>query len=120
MVIEFIIAIVVTKYILSILKHLTLFLQKTNCNMVVAFDEAQNTLNTLKGLRMDDKFSELFARAQIIADTMEVVLQPMRRVGRQVHRDNSNVNSAKQQCTFPFLTTLTMNSSEDFLMISSN
>jgi hypothetical protein len=30
------IAIVVTKYILSILKHLTLFLQKTNCIMVVA------------------------------------------------------------------------------------
>jgi hypothetical protein len=43
--------------------------------------------------------SELFARAQIIADTMEVVLQPMRRVGRQVHRDNPNVNSAEQQCT---------------------
>ena len=46
-VIEFIIAIVVTKYILSILKHSTFFLQKTNCDMVVAFDEAQNTLNTV-------------------------------------------------------------------------
>ena len=33
---------------------------------------------------------------QIIADTMEVVLQPMRRVGRLVHRDNPNVNSAEQ------------------------
>jgi len=118
-VIEFIIAIVVTKYILSILKHLTLFLQKTNCDMVVAFDEAQNTLNMLKGLRTDEKISEFFARAQITADTMEVVLQPMRRVGRQVHRDNPNVNSAEQQCTLPFLTTLTMNSSEDFLVISS-
>ena len=98
-VIEFIIAIVrlVTKYILSILKHLTLFLQKTNCDMVAAFDEAQNTLNTLiKGLRTDEKFTELFARAQIIADTMEVVLQPMRRVGRQVHRNNPNVNFAEQ------------------------
>jgi len=36
--------------------------------MVVAFDEAQNTLNTLKRLRTDGKFSELFARALIIAD----------------------------------------------------
>jgi hypothetical protein len=88
--------------------------------MVVAFDEAQNTLNMLKGLRTDEKISELFARGQIIADTMEVVLQPMRRVGRQVYGNNPNVNSAKQQCTFPFLTTLTMNSSEDFLVISSN
>ena len=84
--------------------------------MVVAFDEAQNTLNMLKGHRTDEKISELFARAQIIADTMEVVSQSMRRVDRQVH---PNVNSAEQQCTLPFLTTLTMNSSEDFLMISS-
>ena len=87
--------------------------------MVVAFDEAQNTLSMLKGHRTDEKISELFARAQIIADTMEVVLQPMRRVGRQVHRDNPNVNSAEQQCTLHFLITLTMNSSEDFLVISS-
>ena len=97
-----------------------LFLQKTNCDMVVAFDEAQNTLNMLTGHRTDEKISELFARVQIIADTMEVVLQPMRRVGRQVHKDNPNVDSAEQQCTLPFLTTLTMNSSEDFLVISSN
>jgi hypothetical protein len=41
--------------------------------MVVAFDEAQNTLNMLKGHRKDEKISELFARAQIIADTMKVV-----------------------------------------------
>ena len=56
--------------------------------MVVAFDEAQNTLSMLKGHRTDEKISELFTRVQIIADTMEVVLQPMRRVGRQVYRDN--------------------------------
>jgi hypothetical protein len=45
---------------------------------------------------MDEKFSELFTRAQIIADTMEFVWQPRRRVGRQVHKDNPNVNSAEQ------------------------
>ena len=74
-VIEFIIAIVrvVTKNILSILKHLILFIQKTNCDMVVAFYETQNTLNMLKGLRKVEKISELFARAQVIADTICVV-----------------------------------------------
>ena len=45
---------------------------------------------------MDEKFSELFTRAQIIADTMEIVLQSRRRVGRQVHKDNPNVNSPEQ------------------------
>jgi hypothetical protein len=89
---EFIIAIVVAQYVLSFLKPLTLFLEKTNCDMVVAFDEVPNTLNTIKELRTDDKFSELFARAKI----MEVVLQPRRRLSRQVHRDSPNVNSAEQ------------------------
>jgi hypothetical protein len=37
---EFIIAIVVAQYVLSFLKPLTLFLQKKNCDMVIAFDEA--------------------------------------------------------------------------------
>ena len=45
---EFLIEITVPQYVLSFLKPLTLFLQKTNCDMVVAFDESQNTLNTLK------------------------------------------------------------------------
>ena len=56
--------------VLSFLKPLTIFLQKKNCDMVVAFDEAQNTLNMLKRLRTDEKILELFARAQIIAVTM--------------------------------------------------
>ena len=114
---EFIITLVVAHYVLSFLIPLTLFFQKTNCDRVIAFDEAPNTLNTLKELRTDEKFSELFERAQIIADTMEVVLQPKRRVGRQSHRDNPNVNSAEQQYTLLFLNTLTMNSGADFLVI---
>ena len=64
--------------------------------MVVAIDEAQNAPNTLKGLRTDEKISELFDRAQIIVDTMEVVLQPRSRVHIQIHRDKPNVNSAEQ------------------------
>ena len=118
---EFIIAIVVAQYVLSFFKPLTLFLQKTNCDMVIAFDETRSTLNTLKRLRMDEKFSQLIARAQIIADTMEVVLHPMRRVGRQVHRDNPNVNSAEQimrtTMYFAFLDHVN-NELADFLLIS--
>ena len=47
---EFIISIVVAQYVLSFFKPLARFLQKTNYEMVVAFDEAQSTLNTSKGL----------------------------------------------------------------------
>lgn len=43
--------------------------------MVIAFDEAQNTLTTLRTLRTDEKISEVFQRAQILADSIEVLLQ---------------------------------------------
>lgn len=62
---------------------MTLSLQKTDCDMVIAFDEAQNTLRT------DEKFSKVFQRAQILADSIEVLLQRRRRTGRQVHVQNS-------------------------------
>ena len=72
---------------------------------------------------MDEKISELFARAQMIAVTMNALLQPMRRVGRHVHRDTQMSilpnNYDEQQCTLPFMTTLTMNSITDFLVISA-
>lgn len=93
---EFIMGITVAQYVLSYLKPLTLSLQKTDCNMVIVYDEAQNTLTTLRTLRTDEKLSKVFQRAQILADSIEVLLQPRRRTGRQVHRDNPNVNTAEQ------------------------
>lgn len=72
---EFIMGITVAHYVLSYLKPLTLSLQKTDCDMVIAFDEAQNTLTTLRTLRTDEKISEVFQRAQILADSIEVLLQ---------------------------------------------
>lgn len=71
---EFLIGITVAQYVLSYLKPLTLSLQKTDCDMVIAFDEAQNTLTTLRTLRTDEKFSKVFQRAQIFADSIEVLL----------------------------------------------
>lgn len=93
---EFKMGITVAQYVLSYLKPLTLSLQKTDCDMVIAFDEAQNTLTTLRTLRKDEKFSQVFQRIQILADSIEVLLQPRRRTRRQVHRDNPNVNTAEQ------------------------
>jgi UDP-N-acetyl-D-mannosaminuronic acid transferase (WecB/TagA/CpsF family) len=62
--------------------------------MVIAFDEAQNTLNTL---RTDDRFAQIFERTQILADSVGVLVQPRRRTGRQVHRDiNPDVNTPEQ------------------------
>ncbi|CAG2222785.1 unnamed protein product [Mytilus edulis] len=93
---EFIMALVVAQYVLAFLKPLTLSLQKVDCDMVVAFDEARNLLRTLKSIRSEEAFSKLFERARVLADVVEIILQPRRRVGRQIHRDNPNVDSAEQ------------------------
>lgn len=93
---EFIMALVVAQYVLSFMKGLTLSLQKPDCDMVVAFDESQGLLRALKSVRTDEVFSKLFQRARLLADIVGVALQPRRRVGRQVHRDNPDVESAEQ------------------------
>ena len=85
-----------------IFENLNTFPSKDKLRYGCAFDQAQNTLNTLKGLRTDEKYSELFARVQIIADTMEVVLQPRRRVGRQAQM-SILPNNYGEQCTNAFL-----------------
>lgn len=87
---EFIMGITVAQYVLSYLKPLTLSLQKTDCDMVIAFDEAQNTLTALRTVRTDEKISKILQRAQILADSIEVLLQPRRRTGRQVHQGLTN------------------------------
>ncbi|CAC5359776.1 unnamed protein product [Mytilus coruscus] len=47
-------------------------------------------------IRSEEAFSKLFARALVLVDVVGFILQPRRRVGRQIHRDNPNVDSAEQ------------------------
>ena len=77
-------ALVVVQFVLSLLKPLTLFLQKTHCNMVSAFDEAKKLIQLLNRKRNDEQFDYLFSRAETIAERLEVDLKPKRRVGSQV------------------------------------
>jgi len=57
-------------------------LQKTDCNIVSAFDEAKNLIQLLNTKRNDEQFDCLFSRAENIAERLEVDLKPKRRVGR--------------------------------------
>jgi len=76
----------VVHLVLSLLKPLTLFLQKTDCNMVSDFDEAKkNLIQLLNTKRNDEQLNCLFSRAE----RLEVDLKPKRRVGRQVRRENA-------------------------------
>ncbi|CAG2233315.1 unnamed protein product [Mytilus edulis] len=93
---EFIVALCVTQFVLSYLNCLTKSLQNKDCDMVLAYDDAANTLKTLRQLRTDEHFRKVYKRAQAIAAKQEIPLVPRRRTGRQVHRDNPTVDSAEQ------------------------
>jgi len=58
------VALIVVQFVLSLLKPLTLFFQKTDCNMVSAFDEAKNLIQLLNTKRNDEQFDCLFSRAE--------------------------------------------------------
>ncbi|CAG2255405.1 unnamed protein product [Mytilus edulis] len=77
---ECIVAVLVAQFVLSILKPLTLFLQKTDCNMVDVFEESKILLELLQEKRTEEIFSELFRRGTVIADAIEIDLMPRRGV----------------------------------------
>ena len=68
-------ALIVVQFVLSLLKPLTLVLQKTHCNMVSAFDEAKKLIQLLNRKRNDEQFDYLFSRAETIAERLEVDLK---------------------------------------------
>ena len=65
---EFIVALVVVQFVLSLLKPLTLFLQKTDCNMVSTSDKAKNLILLLNTKHNDEQFYCLFSRPETIAE----------------------------------------------------
>lgn len=92
-----IVALVVAQCGLSLLKTLTLFLQKTDCNMVDGF-EVKNTHWTIKRKKnTEEAFSELYSRTSKIVDALDIDLTPRRRVGRQTHRENAGVGVTPEQ-----------------------
>jgi hypothetical protein len=104
---EFIVALVVAQCVLSLLKPLTLFLQKTDCNMVDAF-ESKILIELLKEKRTEEAFSELYSRSSKIADALDIDLTPRGGVGRQTHRENAGVGVTPEQhwrinLFFPFI-----------------
>ncbi|VDI15621.1 Hypothetical predicted protein [Mytilus galloprovincialis] len=59
---EFIVALCVTQFVLSYLNCLTKSLQNKDCDMVLAYDDAANTLKTLRQLRTDEHFRKVYKR----------------------------------------------------------
>lgn len=87
---QFIIALTVVKPIFSMLKNLSVYLQKEDCDLSTCIDYANHVYEEINEMRRDSelKFKDLFVSAKEMADKMDINLVPPRNIGVQNNRDN--------------------------------
>ena len=90
---QYIISAVLTQYVLGYTRPLSVLLQSKTCDLVKAHTEARNLVSLLAGLRTEEKFGKLNARAVKVAQTIEVLPSKPRTTVRQMHRANAPAES---------------------------
>ena len=90
---QYIISAVLTQYVLGYTRPLSVLLQSKTCDLVKAHTEARNLVSLLAGLRTEEKFGKLYARAVKVAQTIEVLPSKPRTTVRQMHRANAPAES---------------------------
>ncbi|CAI6356965.1 unnamed protein product [Macrosiphum euphorbiae] len=87
---QFIMALTVVKPIFSIMKNLSVFLQKEDCDLSLCIDYANHVYDEINEMRCDSdlKFKSLYAAAKEMADKLDINLAPPRNIGIQKNRDN--------------------------------
>jgi len=110
---QFIIALTVVKPIFSIMKNLSVFLQKEDCDLSICVDYANLVYDEINEMRRDSelKFKDLFIAAKEMADKMNINLVPSRIVGVQKNRDNYEGDPEayfRRSIFLPFLDHLSM------------
>ena len=90
---QYIISAVLTQYVLGYTRPLSVLLQSKTCDLVKAHTEARNLVSLLAGLRTEDKFGKLYARAVKVEQTIEVLPSKPRTTVRQMHRASAPAES---------------------------
>lgn len=95
---SFIYSAIVSQYVLSFIRPLTVALQASDCDLVECHNEAQSLIVVLRALRGDSqKHDMLYNRAVTTASRIEVEQSVPRCVKRQQHRANATVENASTQ-----------------------
>lgn len=66
-------------------------LQSTECDLVLAHEDARNLVATIQSQRSDGRFHSLYSRAVAVAAKIGVSPAKPRTVNRQVNRANANI-----------------------------
>lgn len=87
---QFIVALTVVKPIFSIMKNLSIFLQKEDCDLSRCIDYANHVYGEINEMRRNSelRFKDMFVAAKEMADKMVINLVAPRNVGIQKNRDN--------------------------------
>ena len=90
---NFIVSLIVAQFILSFSHPLCLSLQKTNCDIIKAYHNAKLCQTTISKQRNEAKFSELWKKAKVIADEIDVELTKPRTTTVSRFRSNAGVDT---------------------------
>ena len=90
----FIVALFVAQFILSFSHPLSMALQKTDCDIIKAYQNAKHCQTTISAQRNESKFKELWKKAEIVAVEVETELRKPRTPRGSIYRSNASTDSA--------------------------
>lgn len=85
----FIVSLIVAQHILSISHPLSMALQKTNCDIVKAYQDANFCKDAMMKQRVESKFESVWEKATTIADSIGVALSKPRTATCSRYRSNA-------------------------------
>ncbi len=89
----FIVALFVAQFILSFSHPLCLALQKTDCDIIKAYQNARHCRTIIAAQRNECKFKELWKEAEIVATEVEIELSKPRTPRSSIYRSNACTGS---------------------------
>ena len=84
----FIVAAVLTQYILGFTRPLSVLLQSTKCDLK-AHNDARCLIKVMESVRSEEKFEMLYERAVKVSEVIDVQPSKPRTVARQTHQANA-------------------------------
>jgi len=106
---QFIVCAVVAQYLLGFIRPLSVSLQSKSCDLLTAFEDANQRVAVISSQRTEEIFSKLFVKVKKIANDVGVVPSKPRTGAskRQTRRDNPDVLEIegyyRVTCYFAFL-----------------
>ncbi|CAC5424514.1 unnamed protein product [Mytilus coruscus] len=106
---QFIVALVVTQHVLIFTRPLTQVLQKTDCDIIKAYQDANTCKTVINEQRNDTVFDSIWEKMKVLATCVNIQLEKPRTSTRMTQRstagdasDTASKLVLQNKCIFPF------------------